>query len=605
MMSENTFLWSCVWQSTACLTAGLIVSLALKRQPARAHRVLFLAMIAAVLVPMMSTLVKHLEMGLFVAKPTVVEPEVQEQVTPNEYQTPAPVPVEDFEPAASALEEYSAPPPVVRSQGVKIPWGRIVLLTWISASLILALRLFLTFILGIRLLHRALPLGCEEFQKAARLARAKLGISSNVEICSSQSVRSPVIWCWAKQPVLLVPRTGHFDHKIDWVSVICHELAHRKRHDHITGLIAELAVCILPWNLLLWWAKKRLVRLSEQACADWVVATGQAGTDYAESLLDLTPQGQMAFAPAVVASKKGLGGRVRRILQAKCANPRTGVAWALAATILATTLALTVAFAQSRPAKLDSLDDPAAGILEVRVSYENTGEPVGGARVSFTNKNTHESFIIVTDNDGAARAEVGPGDYAMTNVSKEGYKSHKRDMLMIAESGKVDRIDIELGDAPIVTGYVRGPYGDPVGNASVCMVPYGPRDIVTDSDGRFEFSWDPRGIQLFLVARHLRQGLAGAVEFHSDIGSPLYEQGRAVEIYLDRGLTVTGTVTDPQGKGIPDARVAIEIPTGGPHGPITEVTTNTNGEYQIPALPPTHTNYWINARAKCYGPRCT
>jgi len=357
-MSENTFLWSCFWQSTACLTAGLIVSLALKRQPARAHRVLFLAMIAAVLVPMMSTLVKHLEMGLFVAKPPVVEPEVQEQVTPNEFQTTAPVPVEDFEPAASALEEYSAPPPVVRSQGVKIPWGRIVLLTWISASLILALRLFLTFIMGIRLLHRALPLCCEEFQKAARLARAKLGISSNVEICSSQSVRSPVIWCWAKQPVLLVPRTGHFDHKIDWVSVICHELAHRKRHDHITGLITELAVCILPWNLLLWWAKKRLVRLSEQACDDWVVATGQPGTDYAESLLELAPQGQMAFAPAVVASKKALPDRIRRILQDKCANPRTGLRWTLLVSILAVVVVTAIAFAQTRPAEPETSSGP-------------------------------------------------------------------------------------------------------------------------------------------------------------------------------------------------------------------------------------------------------
>jgi len=105
----------------------------------------------------------------------------------------------------------------------------------------------------------------------------------------------------------------------------------------------------LPWHPLLWWAKSRLVRLSEQACDDWVVATGQPGTDYAESLLDLTPGGQMAFVPAVVTSKKSLAGRIRRILQDNCCNPRTGVVWALAVSIVAICLSVGIAFAQTRP----------------------------------------------------------------------------------------------------------------------------------------------------------------------------------------------------------------------------------------------------------------
>jgi len=71
---------------------------------------------------------------------------------------------------------------------------------------------------------------------------------------------------------------------------------------------------------LLWWAKFRLIALSEQACDDWVVATGQSGADYAESLLDLTPEGQMAFIPAVVSTRKGLPDRVRRILKDHCGN---------------------------------------------------------------------------------------------------------------------------------------------------------------------------------------------------------------------------------------------------------------------------------------------
>jgi beta-lactamase regulating signal transducer with metallopeptidase domain len=144
-------------------------------------------------------------------------------------------------------------------------------------------------------------------EEAVRSARAKLGIDREVQVCSSRGVHSPVIWCWKHIPVLLVPGVdGRCDSTIDWTGVLCHELAHWKRRDHISGLLAELAVCIVPWHLLLWWAKSRLTSLSEQACDDWVLATGQPGADYAESLLDLTPVGQMVFVPTVISSKKGL-----------------------------------------------------------------------------------------------------------------------------------------------------------------------------------------------------------------------------------------------------------------------------------------------------------
>lgn len=139
--------------------------------------------------------------------------------------------------------------------------------------------------------------------------------------------------------------------RIDWTGVVAHELAHCKRWDHITGLVAELTVCLLPWNPLMWLSKKYLIRLGEQACDDWVVATDQPTEDYAESLLRFRPQRQMAFLPAVVHSKKGLAGRVDRILKDSCGNPRTGTKWALATSLATLCLTLGVALAQTRPAE--------------------------------------------------------------------------------------------------------------------------------------------------------------------------------------------------------------------------------------------------------------
>ena len=348
IFSTESFFWSCLWQSTIFLMAGLLGSFLLRRHSARAHRVLFLAMIAAVIVPATSTLVNHYELGLFVAEPALIQPPTENRaiheatdVTSNEAIERSPIPInEDLHSAMTV------------SGATKFPWRSALLYVWIAASLILAARLLVTFVLGVRLLGQATPLNNDKIEQAIHLAKTKLGIRRDVTIYGSANIHSPVIWCWGRRPVLLVPSTaGQFDHGIDWAGVLCHELAHWKRRDHIAGLLAELMVCFLPWHLLLWWAKSRLISLSEQACDDWVIASGQHSTEYAESLLDLTPGGQMAFVPAVVSSRKGLAGRIQRILKDSCGNPRTGVVWALAVSIVAGCIAVGVAFAQSRPAE--------------------------------------------------------------------------------------------------------------------------------------------------------------------------------------------------------------------------------------------------------------
>jgi hypothetical protein len=62
--------------------------------------------------------------------------------------------------------------------------------------------------------------------------------------------------------------------------------------------------------------------------------------------------------PAVVRSRKGLPGRVRRILKDKCGNPRTGAAWALGVSVAAICLAVGTAFAQTRPASPSAASEP-------------------------------------------------------------------------------------------------------------------------------------------------------------------------------------------------------------------------------------------------------
>jgi len=343
---EDLSLWGCVWQSTLFVVIGLVGSFLLRRRPARASQVLFLAIIAAVLLPAMSVLVRHFELGLFTEEPIVLT-SIQIDI-PTE--SPEILLAPEIQPAALEVPTDF----VLAETGsgeVEVPWRLIALYAWLIAMLILLGRLFVGFVSGIRLLRRAQSDRCEHIRRAADSARTRFGITKGLQIRRSTDVLSPMIWCWNRSPVLLVP--GDLDNRIDWVDVICHELAHWKRWDHVSGLIAELAVCILPWNPLLWWSKKRMVRFSEQACDDWVLAGGRAGADYAQSLLNLSPDLQMAFMPTVIGKEKPMKERIYRIVKEKCGMPHVGVRWALVVTMIAASATVGVALAQMRPARLE------------------------------------------------------------------------------------------------------------------------------------------------------------------------------------------------------------------------------------------------------------
>jgi len=191
LFSENAFLWTCIWQSTAYMAAGLASSLVLRRRPARVHQALLLTMIAAVAVPIMSTLVKHYELGMFVAEPIQLQSE--NELAKFQYETSLTTAAEDVEDKASLAAQDL--PGIVAVKKTRITWWMAVYWAWMAASLILAARLVVTFVLGVRLLGRALPLDCNEISEAVHIATAKLGLAKDLSIYSSNGVRSPVIWC--------------------------------------------------------------------------------------------------------------------------------------------------------------------------------------------------------------------------------------------------------------------------------------------------------------------------------------------------------------------------------------------------------------------------
>lgn len=342
-------------QGTACITAGLGASFLWRRRAAKAHQALLVGLVAAVVTPALYLAVKHFELGLLVAETTT-----SEVAAPSEEgfdlsvfrdlvaaELPA-VETMAERPASDVAETIPAAPPA--TELTVASWNTILFGGWIVAAALLLSRLLVRFLLGRHVLRHAVATHSEHLHHAVEIAKARVGIEHRVRLQSSDKVRSPIIWCWSRTPVLLV----HEDAEdatpgTDWAGVFCHELAHWKRRDHASGLFAELLTVALPWHPLLWWAKSRLLRLSEEVCDDWAVYGAPAAVEYAESLLDLSPESQLAFLPTVVGKERVMKARISRIVTDRCGNPRIGTRWTMAAALLAVLATVGMALAQRRP----------------------------------------------------------------------------------------------------------------------------------------------------------------------------------------------------------------------------------------------------------------
>ncbi|HZW34241.1 MAG TPA: carboxypeptidase regulatory-like domain-containing protein, partial [Isosphaeraceae bacterium] len=352
----ESILWDYSWQSTVLLPLGLGGSAALARRPARAHRLLLLAVVAAMVTPLLAQAARRGGWGLLTRSamspatgapaPTIDAP-TRSPLVPR-----GPVP---FVPVAGPRavdppRTVSPPAPPAGDPhrfdpftGYSLAMG-----AWLILTALAAVRLVTSFCLGLCVVRHARPLEDERLDAAASDAAARMGMNRTPELRLSTRTRCPSIWCWGRRPVILMPTSG--GRKLHWIGVFCHELAHWVRRDHLSGLLAEVMTCLLPWHPLAWLARHRLGQLSELACDNCVLSTGLPATDYAETLLGLVPHRHAPMALAAISSRHGLTARVRLILEERPKSPIVGTRWACTSAAAMVLAASALALAQTRPA---------------------------------------------------------------------------------------------------------------------------------------------------------------------------------------------------------------------------------------------------------------
>jgi len=238
------------------------------------------------------------------------------------------------------------------------------------------------------------------------------------------------------------------------------------------------------------------------------------------------------------------------------------------------------------------------GILEIAVTDAAGNQPVEKASAGVSQSGQYISGT--SDAEGIIRLRLAPGTYQIQNVQKQGYNSTAQPQTVTIEEGKTQRLAATLQETPKVRGVVRDPDGAPVPGAAVRIMPAGYQDTTSDAEGRFEIAWDRRGYPMeravfCVLARHEARNLAAVAE--------LAEGVTKVDVKLEPGIVLTGRVTDPNGKGIAEARFNVMLHMGGwgsSLNPGQTQTTDRNGNFKIRGAP-ARQRYSLYASATGYG----
>jgi hypothetical protein len=241
------------------------------------------------------------------------------------------------------------------------------------------------------------------------------------------------------------------------------------------------------------------------------------------------------------------------------------------------------------------------GVLEVLVTDSVTRQPVDKAIVSIMPNGGGTGFGKSTDEAGIARFRQMPGEYRISYLYKEGYsRQNLQEGTLMIEDGKTVRVERQLAGLPKITGVTCDDRGRPVEGVKLAVCPMNVRECVSNSEGRFEASWDPGSWHsseempaMVLIARQPELNLAAAVDVDDNT--------HQIDITLKSGVISTGKVVDSNGKGISNATLLVML-QGPRWGSSIEhnIVTDAEGNYEIKALAGEH-RYSIEASADGYG----
>jgi len=265
---------------TALLSAGFVVSFALRRRAAAArHFGWTLTLSAAVVLGPASAVMPAFPLRV-PALPFVLQPPIAAAVPIN---TGAPSPSLSVEGTPVSAPSMSAPD---RAPVARFSVDQVGATVWLVGVALLLCWNALGHLGLARLARRASTVTDPEWRTLLAAASVRSGVRRSVRLARSNEVGMPITW-GAVHPVVLLPTDCDAWSPDRRRVVLLHELAHVARLDYATQLGASIACALYWFHPLAWLAARRLRNDSERACDDRVLQTGTPAADYAAHLLNV------------------------------------------------------------------------------------------------------------------------------------------------------------------------------------------------------------------------------------------------------------------------------------------------------------------------------
>lgn len=290
-------LLSCLW---------LYLSLSRKRPATQRYNLWLYGLLAALMLPVLSSLLKRWPWIFQSSLPTEPSGGVFIPMIRNALQA--------IEPSQTLGFIPSAPDPLPTPSLSKVLWV-LVFVAWVTrvlVSLAQMARLYLKYY-NIRRRARIVPVaalcGVDNERVGIPVASTPIGLTSKV--------RSPVLVGLFRPTILLPADIISWSDEQERVSILRHELAHVRRLDHYHNFFQGVLCAVFFFHPLIRFACRQLSLEREIACDDSVIALGSTPTIYAESILKVAERNIAAEAshqPASYASRQTLQRRIDMIM---------------------------------------------------------------------------------------------------------------------------------------------------------------------------------------------------------------------------------------------------------------------------------------------------
>ena len=260
----------------------------------------------------------------------------------------------------------------------KVDWRGVLVLLWIIGFAASLLRMCVIHVRLGRLVRESVPVESIPLSSRLRWLCRDLGIKQEVTLLASRNLDVPIAVGSLSPKIVLSPQSGEWS-ETRRNAVLCHELAHIKRGDAFTQVLASFAAALYWFNPLVWLVGQAMRAERERACDDYVLAYGTAPSDYAHELVEIVstlvrPQPAAALA---MARRSQLEGRVMALLNARVPHrlPGRRTSALLAVLVLTVALPLAAARLEERPGH-QAWASPAAASVDARADAAPDPTPI-------------------------------------------------------------------------------------------------------------------------------------------------------------------------------------------------------------------------------------